>query len=348
LIAAAAGNNAVERLVAPAQTPAVLTVGGVDDLNRRWSPVEPEEVARLALYPHNWGKVNAAVNGGERRLRKPELLAPARWLPSPVLPTSPVFAEMHAIDRLRASLHNGDEAHLAELAAHWVEHLHSDPLYRQRHPGQNAGDWRAEIEQALRKRMNAHKWVHAHYQHVDGTSVAVALVSAVAAQMVEANPNLEPATLKTLLMETALPLRHLPAARRGAGLLQPTRAVAAAQRAAGGPLVGISLSGATVRRQPEAPVYGESGRRVYVGLWAPDAQAVSVVGPFNGWTPGCFALARTAAGWWHGCLRLPPGRHPYRFWINDGSAGGGGWLPDPEQPVQREGGYREAHSVLVV
>lgn len=341
LIAAAAGNRGIAQLVAPAQAPSVLTVGGVDDLNRRWSPRAAAEVERLALYPHNWGRSRSA----ERLWRKPELLALARWLPAPVLPPSPVFQEMHAIARLRARLLAGDGP-LDDLAAHWVQTLHSDPVYRRQHPEQSADGWRAEIWAALRKRMNAHKWVHTYYQHVDGTSVAVAQVSAVAAQMVQANPALTPGQIKTLLMQTAHPLRHLPRARAGAGLLQPGRAVAAALRAPGGPLAGIPTSGTQPATRTPLPTWGEGSYAVYVGLYAPTAGAVSLIGPFNGWQPGRYALARHASGWWQGLVCLPPGCHAYRFWAEGGPFGTGDWLPDPEQPERSESGYALDHSLL--
>ncbi len=95
LVAAAAGNSNREGLLAPAQSPSVLTVGGIDDQNRRWNDHTPHEISRLALYPHNWGRGDA----GTYAIYKPELLAPARWLPSPILPVSPIFKEMHAIAR---------------------------------------------------------------------------------------------------------------------------------------------------------------------------------------------------------------------------------------------------------
>lgn len=345
-IAAAAGNRAVEQLLAPAQAPSVLTVGGVDDLNRLWSPNSAADVKRLALYPHNWGKSRAAG----RLWRKPELLALARWLPAPVLPPTSVFQEMHAIARLRASLLAGD-GHLDELAAHWVQTLHSDPIYRKRHPEQSAGDWRAEMWTALRKRMNAHKWVHAYYQHVDGTSVAVAQVSAVAAQMLQANPTLQPEQIKALLMQTARRLRHLPRLRAGAGLIQPSHAVAAALRAAGGPLTGVPRSGIQLQPQlatptPSLPAWGNGDQVAYVGLYAPAAAHVSVIGPFNGWQPGHTPLARNPAGWWHGLLCLSAEYHVYRFWVEGGPFGAGTWLPDPEQSERPESGYAVGHSLL--
>ena len=55
------------------------------------------------------------------------------------------------------------------------------------------------------------------------------------------------------------------------------------------------------------------------------ASRVSLVGPFNGWTPGVHELQRTQDGW---TLELPldPGSHPYKFWVD------GEWLLDPANP----------------
>ena len=100
LITAAAGNRGRAELLAPAQAPSVLTVGGFDDANRRWNPVAPGEQERLTLYPHNYG----AVLGPHGVIHKPEVLALARWLPSPILPVSPIFQEMVALGKLQDDL----------------------------------------------------------------------------------------------------------------------------------------------------------------------------------------------------------------------------------------------------
>jgi hypothetical protein len=173
----------------------------------------------------------------------------------------------------------------------------------------------------------------------------------VAAQMIQANPALTPTQVRTLILETALPLPHQPAERTGAGVIQPTRAVAAAMRAGGGPLAGLPMSATSPAIWPAAPQHGQGTGQHYVGLWAPKASAVSVVGDFNGWQPGTWPLLSIRDGWWHATLALPPGRHPYRFWVeyDDGYDGAGGeWLPDPENPARTESGYRSDHSLLVV
>jgi hypothetical protein len=202
-----------------------------------------------------------------------------------------------------------------------------------------------EVWHALRRRMNAHKWVHPYYQHVDGTSVAVAQVSAVAAQMMAANGHLTGEAVRRILLETALPRPHLPPRQAGAGLLQGAQAVALALRAAGGPLQGYPMSGArlaegelqkwvaqgklpllTLKDLPQAagglaqtrtsPIQRIGAlQAVYFGCYAPHAVNVSLIGSFNHWLPGRLPLQPAGNGWWHAALLLSPGVHTYRFWI---------------------------------
>ena len=73
-----------------------------------------------------------------------------------------------------------------------------------------------------------------------------------------------------------------------------------------------------------------------------------MIGAFNGWQPGNLALAPAGAGWWHLAVELPIGAHPYRFWVEDGPDPQGAWCRDPENPNLAEGGYREAHSLIVI
>ena len=77
----------------------------------------------------------------------------------------------------------------------------------------------------LQERINKYKLIDAHYQHVDGTSVSVAIASSIVAQMLEANPRLTPAGVKAILMTTAEPLVGVPVERQGAGILSATSAL---------------------------------------------------------------------------------------------------------------------------
>lgn len=341
LICAAAGNSAHPALYAPAQAPSVLTVGGFTDANRRWQPQNAMDVATLALYHHNYGRVRHQGVG----LNKPELLALGRWLPAPILPSSAPFSEVYAIGELRRVLSESRPPNTAYPA--------------------EAGppdEWLFDVWEAVRKRMNAHKWTHPYYQHVDGTSVAVAQVSAVAAQMFEANPQLSGQTVKELLLATALPLNERPSELAGRGVIQPSQSVAAALRAASGPLTEYPLS-ATQPSRSELQKWLKQGKvtaidlidttyadgqPVYLGIFAPQAQAVSLIGNWQGWQPQQLRLRPTSTGWWHAIILLPPGEYRYRFWIEPVEQAAPLWCPDPENPIRSEGGYRTDHSVLIV
>ncbi|MCX6045793.1 MAG: S8 family serine peptidase [Chloroflexi bacterium] len=341
LIAAAAGNRGRAELLAPAQAPSVLTVGGYDDANRRWASTVPAERARLTLYPHNYG----VVVGAQGTIHKPELLAPVRWLPAPILPVSPVFRETVAIGHLRTIL---------------LAQYEPAPM-----PTSEAEDveptWLQTTWQGVRKGMNAHKWVHPYYQHVDGTSVAVAQVSGVAAQMFEANPNLTVVEARAFLLDTALPFFPQSVAETGHGILQPIKAVAAALRTPNGILAGLPHSATlihpnelqnwvdqgTVSALANEPVDGQL-QAVYFGYYAPQAAAVSLLGSFNDWQPGHLPLQRLSCGWWQIVAFLPQGSHPYRFWIDTGPYTPAVWQPDPENSVRQESGYEQGHSVIVV
>lgn len=342
LVCAAAGNSGRNILYAPAQAPSVLTVGGYEDYNRRWSRDDKSTVAGLELYHHNHGRVRA----GGRWLRKPELLAPARYLPAPILPPTPLFQEMYTLGELRQAL----RANRPPGVPHPVE----DGL---------VDEWMSDVWEAVRKRMNAHKWVHPFYQHVDGTSVAVAQVSAVAAQVVAANPNLSGQEVKALLLATTLPLPDRPTQFSGHGILQPTQAVAAALRAHNGPLAGYPQSGTKLGagelqkwlRQGKVtaadiitPAAEGDRQPVYLGFLAPAAEAVCVVGLGAEWHPHHLPLRRTASGWWHGIVLLPPGRHTYRFWVEPGPEQPPAWYADPENPLRSESGYWQDHSFVHV
>jgi len=336
LICAAGGNSGREQLYAPAQTPTVLTVGGFEDQNLRWQVTDPADRERLTLYHHNYG----TALDGRAKLRKPEILALGRWLPAPILPPSTIFREAYALGELQRTLAEYDPLMPTADGTGWL----SSPL--------------TDVWSAVQKAMNAHKWVHPYYQHVDGTSVAVTQVSAVAAQMFEANPQLTTSAARQLLLTTALPLPDRPAHLTGQGILQPTLAVAAALRTAGGPLVGYPRSGSMIRpgelqkimeqsRVPEivrAPCANDDSPIFYIGCYASQAQRIQVTASWNGWQPEQLPLHPATNGWWHTLVALPPGEHLYRFWVHlpDGPQ----WQPDGENPLRRESGYADDHSVL--
>lgn len=210
VVVAAAGNAARGRLVPPASAPEAITVGGIDDRNQADSD-DP------TLYHHNWG---TTWDGAA----KPDVLAPAAWVPSPLLPGT---SEARAAARLAELLTVRERDEARALLLIWEA---------RRLLGLRDAEARAltpELRAAVQSRLAKHKVVDAHYQYVDGTSVAAAIVAGAVAQLLHANPGLTPRAVKDILRTTARPLPGLPADRQGAGVIHMTQAVAEALRRKG-------------------------------------------------------------------------------------------------------------------
>ena len=69
----------------------------------------------------------------------------------------------------------------------------------------------------------------------------------------------------------------------------------------------------------------------FPSMLTPNAQRVSLMGPFNGWTPDVHPLARAGEYWWTITLHFPPGRIVYTFdvdgtvWLDPNDTG---WTPE--------------------
>jgi serine protease AprX len=199
VVLAAAGNSGAEMIVPPASSPHAITIGGFNDHNSR-NPAE------WSGYHNNYGiTYNGAI--------KPDVVTQAVWIPSPILPDSRVALEA----RWLAPLLNGhrDDA-LERIRTHGYHDL--GLTKEQIKSGDNA------LRQALQNRINSHKLIDAHHQHVDGTSVSVAIASSIVAQMLEANPALSPEQVSAILSDTARAVPGDPE-RQGAGRIDAAAAV---------------------------------------------------------------------------------------------------------------------------
>jgi serine protease AprX len=205
IVVAAAGNRQVNHLLPPASSAEAITVGGLDDNNtadrREWR-----------LYGHNSG---VAYDGSQ----KPDLVAPARWIASPIMPSTTVAWEAFWIGPLLG----GDLQH---------------PVRRLMESGSADKGLKKLFGQAycenllstLQAKAYEHKLIDAYHQHVDGTSVAAPIVVSVIAQMLELKPDLTPAQVKAVLMKTAQKLENAAPERQGAGMLDAAAAVRAVER----------------------------------------------------------------------------------------------------------------------
>lgn len=84
-------------------------------------------------------------------------------------------------------------------------------------------------------------------------------------------------------------------------------------------------------------------RSVPISYVDPDAESVSVVGSFNGWSPARTPMTRDESGRWVARIRLRPGRFEYKFAVD-----GRNWIADPANPLAVADGFGGRNSVIVV
>ncbi|MBK7394346.1 MAG: S8 family serine peptidase [Chloracidobacterium sp.] len=197
-----AGHLPNHPVVPPASSPSCIAVGGLDDnnsINR----------ARRGMYRSSYGPT---IDG----LQKPEVIASSIWVPAPILPNTPTAQQAELLDKLDKSLD-------AELHSIIRENARLDPeldaaLDRPVHI----------IRQIITLKLRRENVITKHYKYVDGTSFSAPIVSSVAAQMLEANPDLTPSDIKRILISTAERLPHYEVDRQGWGVIDPRRAVESA------------------------------------------------------------------------------------------------------------------------
>ena len=188
----------------PASAPSSIAVGGLDDnnsINR----------AKRGMYRSSYGPT---IDG----LQKPEVIASSIWVPAPILPNTPTAQQAELLEKLDKS----DDAHLHEIIR---KNRGIDPeleaaLDRPTH----------SIRQIITLKIRRENVITKNYKYVDGTSFSAPIVSSVVAQMLEANPELSPSEIKSILISTAERLPHYEVDRQGWGVIDPRRAVEAALR----------------------------------------------------------------------------------------------------------------------
>lgn len=301
IVVAAAGNTPSSTLFPPANAPAAITVGGVDDRNDM-----RKELRRM--FRSTYGRTTDGSS-------KPDLIAPAIWVAGPILPHTDQFREAPVLFKLLTATPKMAERILQR-------HRDALPNFPKRLRKGTYKEW-------ARKRIEEMKYVAPYYKHVDGTSFAAPIVSAVIAQMLEAYPALTPGDVKRLLMETAEPLRHIGQEQQGRGVLNPRAAV---------------LAAITKQYNDLGPgVHTVDGRVVFV-YHNRVPRSVAVAGSFNNWNARQLSLHESHDGWWSAWMPKPqPGTHQYKYVI-DGSV----WLEDPANKEKTPDGFGGWNSLLRV
>lgn len=202
VVVAASGNNPSSPIKPPGSAPSAITVGGYNDNNSTdWMRREVWHSSYLNT-----------LHGGV----KPELLAPSIWVAAPILPRTAVKREAEALFTMAAA----DDREIMLLKWELADRTAiARELRFARRP--------VHIRSLVLNRIAVEKQINADYKHVDGTSFAAPIITSVVAQMLEANPDLTPADIKTVLCGTAVLLPDVSADVQGYGVVHPGAAVAA-------------------------------------------------------------------------------------------------------------------------
>ena len=307
VIVAAGNSGCTDRPgpVPPANSPSVITVGGYNDNNQLHN-------RNLDLYCSSYG---ITADG----FLKPEIIAPAIWVAAPILPATSNYRRAEALSQLVA-------APDFELPG-WFRKLWPSTGLPETLQDESPERIHAAVEASLRE----NKIVATHYQHVDGTSFAAPIVASVVAQMLEANPNLTPTTIKQILIATADRIPGAALARQGYGMLNARRAVDYANREMH-----------QLQHDHFQPPRVEAGKIMFY-YHNDEADRVMLAGDFNQWNANQIRFAKTNGIWRAQIDSPPPGRYHYKFVID-----GERWIDDPSNGLKAPDNYGGFNAVLNV
>lgn len=200
VVVSATGNNPRAPVRPPAAAPDGLAVGGLDDKN---TLVEEDN----EMYHSTFGVTTMGV-------QKPDLIAPAIYLPGPILLNTPQQEEAAALCAMDAMT----DAMLLSTAPRLMPQTKLPVAV-----------WTSRnvtvLRDAIANRIAEEQIAHPYYKMVDGTSFAAPIVTSIVAQLVGIDPALTPQEVKEILRTTARPLPGVPSVIQGAGIVQQRSAL---------------------------------------------------------------------------------------------------------------------------
>ncbi len=307
VVVVAAGNDENAYLKAPANSPHAISVGGLDDQNTL-------HALAYNLYHSTFGNT---IDG----IHKPDVLAPAIWIPAPILPATNAQKDASVLFDL---VQTQEDRYLQAKFANVLAQLGLDKKL--------TNEPADVIRQALEEEIGNRKLISAHYQHADGTSFAAPIVSSLVVQLLEANPTLTPAGVRNILTQTARKLPNVSAERQGFGVVHPLSAVYEAE---------IVHSDLPVHF---TPIINYRLQTIEFSLHQHAAETVTTTGDFTNWNQEGISLQPLSNGIWKTCYKfLPKGEYRYKFIINETE-----WIPDPTNLLRELDGFGGFNSKLII
>jgi serine protease AprX len=315
VLVCAAGNSGctdTPNLTTPGNSPSVITVGGYDDKNYPTANGPKALCDTLpAMYCSSYGHTADGI-------LKPELIAPAIWVPAPLMPGTKVCQRAQALWELAYEPRRSLNKRVREL---WQVAGLPELLGNKIPPA---------IMKSVEAEIKKEKIISRHYQHVDGTSFAAPIVTSVVAQMLQANPKLTPAMVKHILTSTAHRVPYFPQIRQGFGILDAREAINEARK-----------ERAIIEHKVIPSPLIDEGALVF-RYHDPDAKSVALAGDFNEWDGASLPLSKNADGLWQIVVPAPlPGRYCYKYVLN-----GSNWIDDPGNGMREPDGFKGFNSIL--
>ncbi|MBS2033755.1 S8 family serine peptidase [bacterium] len=207
------------QIMTPAGNPEVISVGALD-ING--TPNDPGD-DKVAEFSSRGRSISGEI--------KPDLVAPGVHIMSTNAPGCQL--EQSNINQLKRAVlaSKGPLSAVQALAQKQVANgrLSADVLHLPE------AELRARLQESIEIQAFAGKGgEHPAYLAQNGSSMASPFVAGVVANMLEANPNLSPAQVKQILLDTAEPVLYSPPEAQGRGAIQAQKAVAEAMRLAQG------------------------------------------------------------------------------------------------------------------
>lgn len=280
VVVAAVGNDEQGTIKAPANSPNVIAVGGINDNNS----LENE----FSSYHSSFGKT-------ADELLKPEMIAHAMWIAAPILPGTEEKTEAEILYRLA-------NATDADLSADFHEQIFQTKLSEELSRVNDV----SFIRQCIKRRIQEAKYISLGYMHVDGTSFAAPIVCSVIAQLLEINPGLSPASIREILFSTSKRINSIAAERQGFGVIRPRRAI-----------LRVLKREITVKTQP-SPFINNQQNTIEFYMQNDCASQVALSGTFNLWADDVLLLEPGKNGIWKIEIpMLPAGRYSYKFFVDN-------------------------------
>jgi hypothetical protein len=188
------------------------------------------------------------------------------------------------------------------------------------------------IRQCIKRRIQETKYISPAYTHVDGTSFAAPLVTAVVAQLLEANNQLTPSILRQILFGTAKRIQGIAAEKQGFGVIRPKNAILK------------TLKREMNMKHYSSPYLNAKQNTISFFIQNDCAFQISLAGSFNHWAQDVLLMEPGKDGIWKIDIpMLPAGRYHYKFFVDDKM-----WMEDVDNPYREPDGFNGFNSILII